>query len=100
MTPEKIRNIKEYLNHISNASHETVKVTHFISLLNALFPGAEAIPAFIDGMEKGVRINSQAGSGRRYLDAYFGNSIIEFEKDLSRTRNTAKKQLKDYAKIY
>lgn len=64
------------------------------------FPSAEAdalIRDFVAGAERGVaNIQRPTGPGRGQADTQYRSIIIEFEKDLGRTGEHAKDQLREY----
>jgi hypothetical protein len=85
-----------YLTEVRSLPNEAAKTHRFAQLISELFPGSKAPIEFAAGIEKMVRIDSEKGSKRRHIDAYYGNAVIEFERSLSRTVEVAKKQLREY----
>lgn len=64
------------------AANETFKREHFLVLLSELFPNErEAVGKYVEGSETSVIVTTKASAGR--IDAYFGNLVIEFERDLT-----------------
>ncbi|MCY3985283.1 MAG: hypothetical protein OXE85_15360, partial [Roseovarius sp.] len=102
MSIEIIRTIKDYRAAIIAAANEEVKRQRFVALLQALFGNMQnakpIIEEFIGGAETVVtkikRHGKRSGLGR--ADTQYRSVIIEFENDLSKTREHAKDQLADY----
>lgn len=92
--------INTYISDIQCAGTERAKKERLILLLKALFPSAEAdalIRDFVAGAERGVaNIQRPTGPGRGQADTQYRSIIIEFEKDLGRTGEHAKDQLREY----
>ncbi len=64
------------------ASNETFKREKFLVLLAELFPSErDQIEKYMQGSEKSVVVQTKPGMGR--IDSYYGNLVIEFERDLS-----------------
>jgi len=62
-------------------ANETYKREKFLVLLSELFPTQkEAVAKYIEGSETRVVIKTKPGKGS--IDAYYGNLVIEFERDL------------------
>lgn len=92
-TKEKLRN---YLRRLRSLTNETAKREAFAALLGELFPGHNVINHYFQGVEKGIRIQTAAGIKRGRADAYHGSAIIEFERSLKASLNTAEDQLREY----
>lgn len=92
--------VNAYIADIQCAGTESAKKERLIVLLKDLFPGAEAdalIRDFVAGAERGVaNIERATGLGRGQADTQYRSIIIEFEKDLSRTGEHARDQLREY----
>ena len=85
--------LERYLADVRALPNESAKTHRFIALVAELFPGSNVITEVAGGIEKRVRI-SDTQHGR--IDAYYGNVVIEFERDLKATGETALSQLRDY----
>ena len=72
------------------------KLTGFAHSLGELFPGSPVTTLFASGIEKMVRIETSTGKKRGYVDSYYGNAVIEFEKSLNATQQDAERQLREY----
>jgi hypothetical protein len=60
---------------------ETYKRERFLMLLSELFPEErEALERYVEGSETGIVVQTKPGKGS--IDAYYGNLVIEFERDL------------------
>ena len=91
-----LKHFKHFLESLSNLPNETSKREAFIALAATGFGDSELATNLALGAEYQVRF-SQAGLVRRgKIDSFYGNLIIEFENDLSRTREHALDQLKGY----
>jgi len=76
---------------------ETYKRERFLMLLNELFPEEhEAIEHYVEGSETGIFVRTKLGKGS--IDAYYGNLVIEFERDLSVKAKFAEgaRQIREY----
>lgn len=92
--------IENYVTDLQNLAGalEEVKKNKFQDLLRRLFPNADReIGEYTQNLEKAVRIENSHGmltTGR--IDAYFGNLVIEFERDLPRKLDEGKQQVVGY----
>ena len=95
----KTAKIKRYVESVQKGQSEHGKSLLFSLLLKDLFGSVE--PQFAEnysrGIEKFVKSKEKDIIVRGRLDAFYGNLIIEFEKNLSKTLIEAKGQLKKYA---
>lgn len=89
--------LQGYLNEVRQLPNEAAKTHCFAGLVSALFPGSTASTELAQGIEKLVRIDTPEGLRRRKIDAYHGNAVIEFEKSLKATEQTALIQLREQA---
>ena len=89
--------LKAYARDVRTLPNESAKTHRFIALVAELFPGTSVVSKFAAGIEKIVRIDTAAGTRRRFLDAYHGNAIIEFENSLEATEQIALTQLREQA---
>lgn len=98
MDYEKI--ILDYYNDLSQLSNalEEVKKNKFQDLMRQLFPNAnQEIGEYTQNLEKKVKISNSKGmltSGR--IDAYFGDLVIEFERDIPKKLDDGSFQIKQY----
>jgi hypothetical protein len=83
--------IETYVREVATLPNEAAKKERFIGLVGALFPRSSVLGALAGGAEKVVRLDI----GRRRIDTYYGNAVIEFEKDLSVSLATAENQLRE-----
>jgi hypothetical protein len=74
---------KYYHELTSNVdAKETYKRERFLMLLSELFPEEhEAIERYVQGSETGIVVANKPGKGS--IDAYYGNLVIEFERNLN-----------------
>jgi methylase of polypeptide subunit release factors len=89
--------VSTYLEAVQNLGTESAKSHRFSALLNDLF-GLEThfIEEYVVGIEKylKVRQKDQIVGGR--VDNLFGSLVIEFERDLAKTKGEAEEQLRKY----
>lgn len=88
--------LRKYLRETRSLPNESARRQRFSALIAELFPGTIAVTQFARGVEKLIRIKTEAGEKRGRADAYYGNAIIEFEKSLSATLHEAEEQLREY----
>lgn len=91
--------IDSYFTKIKTSKNESQKKEQFIVLLTLLFPEkSNQIQEFARGSENFVKYYSEIKgvSKTGYIDSFYGNLIIEFENDLSKTGLHAEDQLKEY----
>jgi len=89
--------VSAYLESVQAQQSESAKSHRFFGLLKDLF-GLQ--PSFIEdyvaGIEKYVKVKQKDRILRGRVDNLFGNLVIEFERDLSKTRREAEEQLQRY----
>jgi type I restriction-modification system DNA methylase subunit len=93
---EKERIIAQYAKDIRNLPHEAAKVARFQLLIGELFGGTFVASQLSAGVEKAIRLQRIAGETTGFIDAYYGNAVIEFEKSLKATGKEAERQLQEY----
>jgi SAM-dependent methyltransferase len=89
--------VPEYLESVRAQQSEPAKSQRFLLLLNELFglqPGF--IEDYVAGIERYVKVKQKDRILRGQVDNLFGNLVIEFERDLSKTRREAEEQLQRY----
>ncbi|HEY2392744.1 MAG TPA: N-6 DNA methylase [Candidatus Angelobacter sp.] len=96
LEPKVRETLRAYLKEVKALNNESAKRSRFASLIGELFPGTIAVTEYSRGVEKLIRIKRTDGQKKGFVDAYYGNAIIEFEKSLSATLNEAKDQLREY----
>jgi hypothetical protein len=96
LEPRTRETLRAYLRDVKGVNNESAKRSRFAALIAELFPGSIAITEFSNGVEKLIRIEQPTGVKRGRADAYYGNAIIEFEKNLSATLTEAEGQLREY----
>lgn len=85
-----------YLREVRSLGNEASKRARFAAVVGELFPGSYAVSEFARGVEKLIRVKTSVGHKRRFVDAYYGNAIIEFERSLNATLAEPEKQLREY----
>lgn len=92
--------ITQYLKELEQIHSESARSHRFTALLQKLL-GVE--PQFIEnyssGIEKYISTREKDRIQKGRVDNLFGNVIIEFERNLTKTRDEAKEQLKRYMAI-
>jgi len=88
--------LRKYLRDTRTLPNESARRQRFSALIAELFPGTNAVTQFARGVEKLIRIKTEAGEKRGRADAYYGNAIIEFERSLGATLHEAEEQLREY----
>jgi len=89
--------VSAYLESVQAQQSESAKSFRFFGLLNDLFglqPGF--IEDYVAGIEKHVKVKQKDRILRGRVDNLFGNLVIEFERDLNKTRPEAEDQLQRY----
>jgi hypothetical protein len=89
--------VSTYLESVQAQQSESAKSHRFFGLLNDLFglqPGF--IEDYVAGIEKHVKVKQKDRILRGRVDNLFGNLVIEFERDLNKTRPEAEEQLQRY----
>lgn len=95
--PEWTQRIRAYLKSVESASTESAKSHRFTALLSELFRvQPDFIDQYVSGIEKYIKVREKDRILRGKVDNLFGNLVIEFERDLKRTRAEAEEQLKKY----
>lgn len=98
--PKWDRVVSEYIQSVRELGSESAKSHRFSMLLQELF-GIQPrfIEEYVEGIEKYVRIKEKDRILRGKVDNLFGNLVIEFERDLSKTRAEAEDQVKKYVAV-
>ncbi|MCL4534325.1 MAG: N-6 DNA methylase [Bacteroidetes bacterium] len=89
--------VSDYLAGVKSQESESAKSQRFLLLLSDLFglqPGF--IEDYVAGVEKYVKVRQKDRLLRGKVDDLFGNLVIEFERDLAKTRAEAEEQLRRY----
>jgi len=85
--------IKDYLSEVESLPNEEGKKVKFLLLIDQLF-GSKV--NMVSGLEKLTHIYLGDDKKHRFMDAYYGNLVIEFEKSLDASLPEAERQLKEY----
>lgn len=85
-----------YLDALRRATNETQKRETFVALAASGFSDTQLATRLALGAEHQVRFEKAGLVRRGAVDAFFGNLVIEFEKDLAKTGSHAREQLRDY----
>lgn len=91
--------LDSYFTKIKTSTNESQKKEQFIVLLTLLFPEkSNQIQEFARGSENFVKYYTEVKgeSKKGFIDSFYGNLIIEFENDLSKTGKHAEDQLREY----
>jgi len=91
------RVVSAYLESVKAQQSESAKSHRFFGLLKDLFglqPGF--IEDYVAGIERYVKVKQKDRILRGQVDNLFGNLVIEFERDLNKTRMEAEEQLQRY----
>ena len=91
LNPPHLAAIESFYREVAGLPNESAKTHRFIAMVAALFPGSDIVGIMTHGIEKTVRLGKQ----RRRIDSYFGNALIEFEKNLDVSLATAENQLRE-----
>jgi hypothetical protein len=89
--------VPAYLESVQSQQSESAKSHRFVGLLNDLFglqPGF--IEDYVAGIERYVKVKQKDRILKGRVDNLFGNLVIEFERDLGKTRAEAEEQLQRY----
>jgi methylase of polypeptide subunit release factors len=89
--------VPEYLESVKAQQSESAKSHRFFGLMKDLFglqPGF--IEDYVAGIERYVKVKQKDRILRGRVDNLFGNLVIEFERDLNKTRREAEEQLQRY----
>ena len=87
--------IQEYIRDIATLPKEEPRKLRFTVLLASLF-GEKLATKVIKGTEKLVRVYRKDKTGKGFIDAYYGDAVIEFESNLDKMLEEAQRQLKEY----
>jgi len=89
--------LSAYLMSIDKPASESAKSHLFFGLLKDLF-GVQPnfIEDYVEGIEKYVKVKQKDGLLRGEIDNLYGNLVIEFERNLQKTQEEAKEQLRRY----
>ena len=90
---ETLGRIERFRAEVGSLPNESAKTHRFMALVAELFSGSNIITRMAGGIEKVVRIPA----GNRRIDSYYGNAVIEFEKSLDVSLETAILQLREQA---
>ena len=85
--------LDEFRVGVAALPNESAKTHAFMALVAQLFPATDVVARLAGGIEKRVRIEA----GDRRIDSYFNNAVIEFERDLDVSLDTAVAQLHEQA---
>lgn len=91
--------IKDYYKDIINLkdAKEEVKKNKFQDLLRQLFPSAsKEIQDYTSGLETNVKISESGLIKNGSIDAFFGDLVIEFERNIPRDIDKGTMQIKEY----
>ena len=86
-----------FVSDVVRLPNESAKTHRFHSLVGVLFGGDKVVTDLAAGVEKIVRVDVNGKRRHRRVDNYYGNIVIEFEKNLDATLKTAEKQLREYS---
>jgi len=92
--------VSAYLESVQAQQSESAKSHRFFGLLKDLFglqPGF--IEDYVAGIEKYVKVKQKDRILRGQVDNLFGNLVIEFERDLTKTPREAEEQLRRYVAV-
>lgn len=87
---------RDFLEALGRATNETQKRESFIVLAASGFSDTELATHLALSAEHQVRFEKAGLVRRGAVDSFFGNLVIEFERDLAKTRDHAHEQLRDY----
>ncbi len=95
---QKSASIQNYIEEVSRLGSEPAKTQRFLLLLNSLFGDVNTtfVEEYLRGVEKYVKSKKKDIVLKGRVDNLYGNLVIEFEKDLSKTLPEAEEQLKRY----
>ena len=92
--------VSAYLESVRSQQSEPAKSQRFLLLLKELFglqPGF--IEDYVAGVERYVKVKQKDRILRGRIDNLFGNLVIEFERDLTKTQREAEEQLRRYIAV-
>ena len=91
------RIVPAYIESLKTLNSESAKSHRFTALLNDLFGiQPDFIEDYVAGVERYVKVRQKDRILRGRVDNLFGNLVIEFERDLTKTGKEAENQLKRY----
>lgn len=92
------REFEEYIEQVKTQNTESAKAQRFLILLKDVFGDVNAgfVEDYLHGVEKYISVKQKDIIFRGRIDTLYGNLIIEFEKDLRKSLDEAKEQLKRY----
>lgn len=88
--------VSRYLETVDQPLSESAKATAFATFLKELFGLQLDFIDYLTGIEKYIKTKQKDQILRGRVDNLFGNLVIEFERDLTRTQKEAEEQLKKY----
>ena len=93
--------LTQYLDDVSKANTESAKAHLFLEFVRQTFKdvNADCAENLFPDLEKYVRYRRGAVVVSGRIDAFLGNLIVEFERDLDRKLEEAREQLKKYVAI-
>lgn len=96
-----INNIEKYKDEVKNINNETAITHRFSMLLDRLFTSSNPkfVENYLKNVEKIIETKERDIILKGRLDAFYGNVVIEFKKDLNRFKEDAIKQQKKYLSI-
>jgi len=96
-----INNIEKYKDEVKNINNETAITHRFSMLLDRLFTSSNPkfVEDYLKNVEKIIETKERDIILKGRLDAFYGNVVIEFKKDLNRFKEDAIKQQKKYLSI-
>ena len=95
---QKSTDIQNYVEEVSHLGSESAKTQRFLLLLKDIFGDVNIkfVEDYLCGVEKYVKSKKKDIVLKGRVDNLYGNLVIEFEKDLSKTLAEAKEQLQRY----
>ncbi len=95
---QKSADIQNYVEEVSHLSSESAKTQRFLLLLKDIFGDVNTkfVEDYLRGVEKYVKSKGKDFVLKGRIDNLYGNLVIEFERDLSKTLPEAKEQLQRY----
>lgn len=96
MLSDNLEPFQGFLDAQRRATNESQVREAFIALAASGFEDTEIATSLALGAEYRVRFSSSGAIRRGAIDSYFGNLVIEFEHDLSKTGTHAIEQLRAY----
>jgi hypothetical protein len=89
---------KDYVDEVSHLGSESAKTQRFLLLMKDIFGDVNTkfVEDYLSGVEKYVKSKEKDVVLKGRVDNLYGNLVIEFERDLSKTLAEAKEQLQRY----